>query len=366
MRMPTDYPPYRLPQVPNKQRWLAAGMLFTLCLSSSLALFSHGEDRVMPVVLAAMAILTFIWLWVLRQLWFRCASHNAAFYQQQVDVEHRRWWQQHQQTMAIQDIVLLGPAGCEPGHWQQLLQREQSSPKTDHIAKIFCHDRGDREVRLARQLVSQWCNQRSTGLSVSPCCCYWQGSHNAWQAFVQEAAILLPELILPMRPQPWQGEASLSSAIRQMSDGDAATTLLIGGCHSQPLGHDAQQAGDAAVLWLVAKQGAVHITRGEISRQDEDVGLPDMYLRVLQQSALTSPPDTCILFSLPDNVLPSNGDWSLTHHLQDNNWGEMGALASLVVMSLAAIGSTQQDAPCGWIARDPSGGISTGIVKPYE
>ncbi|MFZ4214723.1 hypothetical protein ACOZB2_25360, partial [Pantoea endophytica] len=76
-------------------------------------------------------------------------------------------------------------------------------------------------------------------------------------------------------------------------------------------------------------------------------------------------PDACLLFTLPENELPSLNGWNLTHHVQDANWGITGNMAALILMSLAALNTQQQGKPSAWIARDLTAGYTTGIIKTY-
>lgn len=66
--------------------------------------------------------------WLIRLLYYRVSMHNAAYYQQMVAYEQQQWWAQHRQSFALQEVVLLGPAGMRSDDWLRVLRREQRQP----------------------------------------------------------------------------------------------------------------------------------------------------------------------------------------------------------------------------------------------
>ena len=71
-----------------------------------------------------------------------------------------------------------------------------------------------------------------------------------------------------------------------------------------------------------------------------------------------------MLFSQPDIKALASGGWDVSQHLQDANWGDIGDMDALIVLSLASIYAEHHQQPCGWIARDPMNPLATGIIKP--
>ncbi|PIF21666.1 hypothetical protein SAMN06273570_3618 [Candidatus Pantoea floridensis] len=336
-----------------------------------MALLTPVEQRgvntlAVSTVIAALLFLT----WLARILYYRCAMHNGRFYQQLVEYEQQLWWQQHRQVIGLHDIVLLGPSGTEPQHWSRLLLREHRSPqpvtestgRALRLPQIVTKDSGTREAQLASLLVLQWRKQRPDALALPPRLFYWLGSPGAWQAFTQQASVTFPELLLPEQPENWLGEASLATVIEKINNATVDQTILIAGCASQPAISKDLPAGEAAVLWLVGREGVVQLNRGEIC---DSSTLANACQRALEQSEISEPPDACLLFTLPENELPSLNGWNLTHHVQDANWGITGNMAALILMSLAALNTQQQGKPSAWIARDLTAGYTTGIVKTY-
>lgn len=323
-------------------------------------------QTLLAVVLVSLLLLVGL---LLRMLWFRAARHNVAWCRALAEQQQADWVVQHRQTLALQEIVLVG-AAAEGGSWQALLERRSPLPRRQQevdgealrMPQVAQENGPAREVDLARLLAMQWAQQRQADSPV-PDRCYWLGSAEAWQAFADRAALSLPGLVLPARPLAWQGEQTLSSAIAWLADAQGET-LLIAGCQSQPATSNARlPAGEAAVLWLAGHRGALRLPRGEVTHPGEAETLTPLCQRAQLQSQLTAPPQACVLFSLPPGAAPFDSGWNLTHHLQDSYWGDTGRIEALVVMSLAALNAQYQATPTGWIARDPSGGYTTGVVQ---
>ncbi|KHJ68456.1 hypothetical protein QU24_09115 [Pantoea rodasii] len=375
MRMPPSFPPRSEPVAPNNKRWMMVGAALISFSSAVIVLLTPAEQRgVNTFAVAAAITLLLLMAWLTRMLWYRCARHNCSFHQQLVKYEEQQWWSQHRQTAGLQDVVLLGAAGSEPQHWYRLLLREhrplqpvaELNGQALRLPQVVNKSQSARETQLARLLVMQWREQRPDVLRSSPKLCFWQGTQEAWQAFIQQASVTFPELSLPEYPECWRGEASLSAAIEKMAVATTDQTILIAGSGSQ-LGAASGDlpAGEAAVLWLLGREGEMQLTRGEICHSGDAVALSAACIRALEQSEISDPPDACLLFELPENDMPAACGWNLTHHLQDGNWGRTGDMEALVAISLAALNTQQQGEPSGWIARNPVAGYTTGIVKTY-
>ncbi len=375
VRMPPSFTPRSEPAAPNNKRWMMAGAALISFSSAVIVLLTPAEQRgVNTFAVAAAITLLLLMVWLTRMLWYRCAWHNCSFHQQLVKYEEQQWWSQHRQAAGLQDVVLLGPAGSEPQHWYRLLLREhrplqpvaELNGQALRLPQVVNKSQSARETQLARLLVLQWREQRPDPLCSSPQRCFWQGTQEAWQAFIQQASVTFPELSLPEYPECWRGEASLSVAIEKMADATTDQTILIAGSESQSASASGgPPAGEAAVLWLLGSEGKVQLTRGEICRSGDADALSAACVRTLEQSQISDPPEACLLFALPENDMPAACGWNLTHHLQDGNWGRTGGMEALVAISLAALNTQQQGKPSGWIARDPVAGYTTGIVKTY-
>ena len=375
MRMPPDFLPYPEAFPPNNMRWLAFTVAILFIGETLVALISPAEQRLLnSLVITGTLCLSVLFAWTARVLRYRCAQHNAHFYYQLVEYELQQWWLKHRQAVMLQDVVLLGPCGKDPQHWRKLLAREhhklqpvEENGRTSlRLQQVYGNSQAEREGQLARLLVMQWREAHPDTLQQVPQQFYWQGSHQAWQAFRQQAAATFPELVVPETPQRWQGEHSLANVIETMAQAAEGACVLIAGCQSNALVPlNKPPAGEAALLWLAGREGQVQLCRGEKCDLADAAGLVAACQRSLQQSEIDAPPATCLLFSLPEHDLSSLSGWNLTHHLQDQYWGRVGELEALIVMSLAAINAQQQGEPSGWIATDPTGGYTTGIVKPY-
>ena len=374
MRPVPDYPAYKTARPPGVARWLAATALLVLLSGGAGGLLPSAQGQ---SALVAAGILVALLLagtgWLMRLLYYRASMHNAAFYYQLVAYEQRQWWAAHRQPLWLKEGLLLGPAGTRSVDWLRVLNREQRPPEEKkegggialRLPQISVMDPTVREKRLAELLVIEWQKQRSEKQLTPPLRCYWQGTDITWQAFRAQMTIAFPKIVLPARPEPWQGEASLAEIARDLAAARPDDTILIAGCQvvaTRP--GTARPAGESAALWLAGRSGPVQLTRGETFSPEKGDMLLTVFARALEQSELKDPPDACALFSRPDIETLASSGWDVSQHLQDANWGDIGDMDALIVLSLAAIYAAHHQQPCGWIARDPMNTLATGIVKP--
>jgi hypothetical protein len=369
-----DYPGYKTARPPLAARWLSAAALLVLLGGGISALLPSAQGRTSPIAVGILLSLVLAGTgWLIRLLYYRVSVHNTAFYHQQVAYEQQRWWAQHRQTFALKEVVLLGPAGGRSSDWLRLLKREHRQPEEKkegagralRLPQISATNAAGREKRLAELLVIEWQKQRSDKTFTSPLCCYWQGTDAGWQAFSAQMAAIFPACSLPPRPEPWQGETSLAAIASGLAAAKTDDVMLIAGCRSvvaspgTPL-----PAGEAAVLWLAGQDGPVQLARGEVFSAEAGDALPAVCARALVQSELSAPPEACPIFALPELDGLAHSGWDVSRHQQDANWGDIGDMAALTLISLAAICAAHQQQPCGWIARDPMNTLALGIVKP--
>ena len=349
MRPVPDYPAYKTAHPPGTARWLSASALLVLLGGGAGGLLPSAEGK---SSLVAAGILVALLLsgtgWLVRLLYYRVSVHNAAFYYQQVAYEQQQWWMAHRQPLWLKEGLLLGPAGTAL-----------------RLPQISAMDPTAREKRLAELLVIEWQKQRSEKKLTPPRRCYWLGSDITWQAFRAQMASAFPDIALPARPEPWQGEASLAEIAGELAGAKPDDTILIAGCQviASQSGTE-RPAGESAALWLAGRNGPVQLTRGETFSPEQGDILLTVFARALEQSELKDPPEACTLFSRPGLEALASTGWDVSQHLQDANWGEVGDMETLIVLSLAAIYAAHHQQPCGWIAHDPMNTLATGIVKP--
>lgn len=375
MRPVPDYPAYKTARPPGTARWLSATALLVLIGGAAGGLLPSGEGK---SSLVAAGILVMLLLagtgWLARLLYYRASIHNAAFYYQLVEYAQQQWWAAHRQRFWLKEGLLLGPAGKCSVDWLRVLNREQRPPEEIKVGggsalrlpQISVMDPIAREKQLAELLVIEWQKQRREKKLTPPLRCYWQGADITWQAFRAQMAIAFPDIALPARPEPWQGEASLAEIAGELAGARSDDTILIAGCQViAAQSGTAHPAGESAVLWLAGRDGPVQLTRGETFSPEQGDILLTVFARALEQSELKDPPEACTLFFLPGLEELASTGWDVSQHLQDANWGEVGDMETLIVLSLAAIYAAHHQQPCGWIARDPMNTLATGIVKPY-
>ncbi|HAG7092478.1 hypothetical protein [Escherichia coli] len=374
MRSVPDYPAYKTARPPGTARWLSATALLVLIGGGAGGLLPSAEGN--SSLVAAIILLTLLLSgtgWLVRLLYYRVSVHNAAFYYQLVAYEQKRWWAAHRQPFWLKEGLLLGPAGTRSVDWLRVLNREQRPPEEKkegggtalRLPQISVMAPTAREKRLAELLVIEWQKQRSENKLTSPLRCYWLGADITWQAFRAQMALAFPDIALPARPEPWQGETSLAEIAGELAGAKPDDTILIAGCQViAPQSGTERPAGESAALWLAGLNGPVQLTRGETFSPEQGDILLTVFARALEQSELDEPPEACTLFSRPGLEALANNGWDVSQHLQDANWGEIGDMETLIVLSLAAIYAAHHQQPCGWIARDPMNTLATGIVKP--
>lgn len=374
MRPVPDYPAYRTARPPRTATWLSVAALLVLLSGGFSVLLPSAEGKnslVAAGILVALVLAASGWL--IRVLYYRVSVHNAAFYSQLVAYEQQQWWAQHRQPFWLKENVLLGPAGRCSTDWLRVLSREQRHPEEKkegsgsalRLPQISATAPTAREKRLAELLVIEWQKQRSENTFTPPLRCYWQGSDIAWQAFRAQMARIFPAIALPLRPEPWHGEASLAEIASDLAQAKSEGTMLIAGCQVVVAStKTALPAGESAVLWLAGRNGPVQLTRGETFSAEKGDALLSVSARALEQSELQEPPEASLLFSRSGLEKLAHNGWNVSQYQQDANWGDIGDMDALIVLSLAAIYAAHYQKPCGWIAHDPMNTLAIGIVKP--
>lgn len=375
MRAVPTFSRYRIAKPPVAKRWLGAGAALVL-LSGIIAAMVRKSGANTSIILTCMVGMVILGgvVWFVRTIFFRLSVHHSHTWEREVENERRHWWEIHQRQFALKDIVLIGPAGAELSDWLRVINREHQAPsfrqesqgKSLRIARSFSSDLIEREKQLAQILVLQWKKQRGKGLLISPEKYFWQGSFEAWQAFVAQLIESFPGIKPPELPEIWQGEKTLSLLANVFAGNKQQTNYLIAGCQSlSPSSDSTRPAGECAVLWLAGNQGDVTLSRGEIFEPSDSESLQHVTSRAEKQSELNESPVRCILFSHPEQPQLAASGWNVTHNIQDDYWGDPGKLDALVVISLAAIAAKSETKPCGWIASDPLHTLALGIVKPH-
>ncbi|MEH0884260.1 hypothetical protein [Enterobacter sp. UNJFSC 003] len=372
--MPT-FPRYRIAKPPVAKRWLGTGAALVLLsgIITAMVRKSGANTSIILTCMVAMVLLGGL-IWFVRTIFFRLSVHHSHTWEREAENERRHWWEIHQRQFALKDIVLIGPAGAELSDWLRVIKREHQAPsirqgsqgKSLRISRSFSSDLIEREKQLAQMLVLQWKRQRGKESLASPEKYFWQGSFEAWQAFVVQLIESFPEIKPPELPEIWQGEKTLSLLANVFASDEQQANYLIAGCQSlSPTSDFSRPAGECAVLWLAGSQGDVTLSRGEIFEPSDSESLQHVTSRAEKQSELNESPERCILFSHPEQPQLAACGWNVTHNIQDDYWGEPGKLDALVVISLAAITAKNETKPCGWIASDPLHTLALGIVKPH-
>jgi len=375
MREQPTFPAYRQVTPPVSKRWLTAGATVLLLFGGISALIrppnvSFGQ----LAALAMLVIVLGVVFWSIRILLYRLAVHNSQLYSNEVKQLQQQWWLKHRQSIALNQAVLVGPAGTTLSQWQRLINRDHRPPEARpeiggnalRLMQTFTVDIAEREKHLVKTLVLQWREQHPEKLAIAPLHCYWMGTEQAWAVFLEEMAKSFPEVLMPPLPEAWNGEESMGKIIDELAHSPEEAWIICAGCLSNPSAYENRlPAGEAAVLWLFGPNGKVQFSRGEVYNPSPSENITAVTHRALEQSEVTQPPDACFLFSQPDITELTDSGWNVTQHIQDLNWGELAGMESMVVQTLAAFFAEHHAIPCGWLARDPNHTLALGIVKPY-
>lgn len=371
MKPEPQFKAFPLASAPLYTRWWTAGaVLLALVGGGGVLLRPFLEARV-AALLGASLLLLWLLLLLARTLYYRLNRHLAQAYDEEVQCQQRRWWAWHRQQVALSEALLLGPLGSEDGQWRRVLAGKEAPPQAVAVGagqalrllQVFGSEPAERELQLARLLVQSWRVQRGAEPVPQPWRCYWQGSAEAWLAFREQMALDFPDLELPVQPEPWQGIASLEAIIDGLrSAADDACVLCAGSQSSVPTREARLPAGEAAVLWLLGKDGEVRLARGEwlAADQDEPAAVAQ---RAQRQSRLDEPPEACVGFTPREDVPMEGFEWNLSQYRQDDYWGELQGLQPLVALTLAACLARQHGNPCAWLAADPQHSLALGIVS---
>lgn len=368
MKAEPIFSPWAQSSPPVSQRWITAGFLLSGCLIGAYA----WRPGTLPFSLCIAAVFCLIVL--LRVLFWRFSVHNRERYEAETAIVSEAWWRQHRRHISLQQTVLIGPVGSAPAQWQQLIEGNMRKPepavlaidgKVLRLARIFNTNDVEREIFLAQLLALQWREQEHNQVS-SPIACYWLGSDTAWQTFRTQTQVSFPGLVLPEVPQPWNGLDTLDRLIDEVHHGGSEAVFLCAGCHVTPAtAGTPQPAGEVAVLWLVGNEGSVQLSRGEYFDVGQENNLMTVAVRAQQQCELNDLPPASFIFFHPQYPEIHQTGWNTQQHIQNDYWGDIGGLESMVVQTLAALYVKNTAQPCGWIGRDISHTLALGIVKPY-
>lgn len=374
MKRAPQFRPYPLTQPPVYGRWVTAG-------AALLALVSSASVLLGPLVEARQAVLAVVltvglWLVVLllRVLHHRFNIHNAGFYDQAVQDVQQRWWRWHRRQVGLLEAVLLGAQCVAPHDRTCLLDPENPLPEVEsvgggkalRVAQVGGTDVTEREQQLAVLLAVQWQLQAP---DLAPCevqRCYWLGSRQAWQAFVEQMMVSNPQVRLPAHPMEWEGIRSLDAIIDELHGGPEQTYVMCAGCESSiPSTEPGLPAGEAAFLWLLAPKASVSLGRGEWFKVGAEP-LKAVAARALQQVGLQAPPAARVSFLAAETVDADGLGWGAGRHLLDARFGALPVLGAMVVQTLAAWHAAARSEPCGWLADDPHYTLALGVVTAND
>lgn len=368
-----EFAPYPAARSPAYTRWVAGVAGLLIVLSGTNAFLDSVVELHLMVVGAVTSLLVWLFVLLLRVLFYRFNRHNARCYAETAQRIEQAWWEHHRQKAALVETVLLGPACQTQEHRQNLFNPDQSPPTPQEtpegrvlrLLQVHGGDLVERERQLGVLLALQWHEQQTEPIVLRPVHCYWQGSLESWEAFVEQVAKSCPKIELPERPEPWQGIRSLDLIIDQLQGAPSDTRILCGGCQSSPPQKDSRlPAGEAALLWLLGPEQGTSVLRGEWFTDAES--LVKVAERALQQSELHKPARVCVSFSQPEVAdLPAIG-WNTRKNVQDLNFGALANLQAMVAQTLAAWYAEQHGEPCAWLACDPHYTLALGIVKPHD
>jgi hypothetical protein len=367
-----EFKPVAMPPRPAYWFWLIIGFLMLaygmheIREASSIAYASLIPGAILVVVM-------FVWLLaflirVLDYVGHRSAAlrHNESMKQAQQD-----WQARDRQKAALVEAVLVDITYSMPDDRPELYgpERQPANPAEPrewiaiHYGAVSGVDTTERERQLARLLAMQWYVQQSRPVALQPVRCYWLGSQDSWEAYVEQMTTVCQDVLLPIHPEPWQGITSLYSIIDQLQDVPDNAYILCAGCRcSTFMPQGPQPGGNAGLLWLFGSEGRLLFSRG--NWLDEKAKRIPPAVEPAQQLGMGKVPvQICVSFAKPDIRL-FEPDWGNDWNTQDISFDVLDDLPDMVALTLLVrhVESKSHTSARGW--RGTRRTSILGVIKP--
>lgn len=371
MKLPPQFPGYVEPGVPQWRRWwLALLVSWGAQLVLAWALWPEERGRQELWLLCAAVPLVWLLALALRSLAWQVGLVNHDAHHATVEAAVRAWWCRRGATLPVEQVLLLGPAGDAPRHYQGLmaaapapepvlLPDTQSPMLRCQVSLRRAEERPEALGRhLARQLLaSPWREASWPGLQGLA----WAGDEAGERAFVEALAAAgspLPEARWRLRTL--DDLDALIDVFPQACPGEGHGLLCAGVVSLEHAG-DRAVPGEAGFVWMIGHRGQVQLHRGESLSSDEE-SAAGLCAQMQRYAGLDEAPAHCLALDAASQAAFLDGGWQAAEHQLSGHWGELGGLAPFVGMSLALLQAQESSQPCGWLCTQGERGMAMGVV----
>ncbi len=374
MKHPPQYPDYVEPGEPNWRRWWLA-LLLLWGAQAGLLLTYWPEDRPRLELWQWSAVLPLAWLLALgvRSLVWQVGLMNRQAYRATLEAALHRWWRRRSAALPVEQVLLLGPAGDMPWHYQGLMA---ATPEPAPVmlpdaagpvlrCQLSLREDGDRGAALGQHLARQvlalperearWPGLR--GLA-------WAGDAAGEAAFVETLAAggaRLPEARWPLRSLD-ELDALIDAFPRACPH--EADVLLCAGVVSLEQAEDGVLPGEAGFVWLVGHQGRQRVHRGEYLLIGGEESAAELCAQMQRYGGLSAAPTDCLALDVASQDAFVEGGWAGAHQLV-GYWGALGELAPFVGMSLSLLQTQESGQPCGWLCAEGEQRMAMGVAVTH-
>jgi hypothetical protein len=355
---------------PPRYKWWFTSLLVLLVLLGSTLPWGYLVIFMLPLS----GFILGLWLvgFICVHLIYFSRERDALRFANTVEQLKLEWQARNRHKAALVEAVLVEVTCRRPEATQALFDPDrQPTDLTEPLDWITIHhgavsgvDTTERECQVAKLLAVQWSVQQSKPVVLQPLRCYWLGSQDSWEAFVEQMAQVCPEVRLPAHPESWQGIDSLYAIIDRLQDVPDDAFIFCGGCQGlSTLAQSSQPENAAALLWVFGAEGRLLFSRGEwpapVAQRFAPMVQGKPYL-----CGYTLPDQICVSFAQP--YVPRTFDIRCDKRREkdDPTVRTLDDLSDMISMTQAALGVVRQKKPTSWRGRDPQRPPVLGIVKP--
>lgn len=374
MNRPPQYPPFAEPAEPRWRRWwLALPLLWGAQLMLLLVLWPQEQPRLQLWMWSAVLPLCWALALALRLLPWQLGLFNREVVRRTQDAATQRWWRWRSLGLPVEQVLLLGPAGDDQEHYQDLM-KSAPMPVTagdTALSALRCpmvlSKSAERAPALAQHLArltlahaavsERWPQLRAIA---------WVGDESGLAAFEKalgRGGAVLPEVRLPLHDL-----ADLDDLIDTFTDEcrGMADWLLCAGVLCVRSAEETKRPGEGGFVWLVSRKGNQLLQRGEYLGSETNESCAGLCAQVQRYAGLQKPPPVCLAMDQASQAGWVDGEWPTLEHQLAGHWGALANLAPFIGMSLALLKAGGSGQPCGWLSQDADKRMAMGLAVPYD
>lgn len=370
MNHPPDYADYAVIHPARWQRWwVVLPVLLFLSSMTTILLWPEGKPTRTPLFWFWSVVLPLLcWLLAvaLRALVWLQGTDNRETYYAETSRALDAWWQKRSQSLPVETVLLVSPAGDETAEHLALLMQPPDAPSA-------LMDAGGNAVLrcplvlsgtlsrpamlaayLARRLVAHLHRSGETRLIGHLC---WLGDDESLGAFrevLTTAGIVLPEE---------NTRLMALNGIDNVIDIMAENAFLLCAGSGDGLPADARVAGEAAFAWLCSPQAPVLLHRSEAWPLLPGETAAQVVAQLSRYARLIDAPENVIAADKAAMDALLDGGWSAIDHVLAPWLGDAGNITPFTLCSLALL-SALNGQSCGWTASLMESQFITGVCVP--